>query len=120
MLYFCPDGRFRPFRFLCCVLPAFAQFLHLRWTTIDLVLDFPASFVSDYGIFALTCAEITAVSIDCFFLSRQQFRHFRNVVDICRCGFHCVNQSAVLVHADMCFVPKVPGVALLDLMGMLP
>ena len=53
------------------VLPAFAQFLHLRRTTIDLVLDFPASFVSDYGIFALTCAEITAVSIDCFFLSRQ-------------------------------------------------
>lgn len=106
------------FRFLCCILPAFAQLLHLRRTTIDLVLDFPACFISDYGIFTLACAEITAVTIDCFFLSRQQFRYFRNVVDIGRCGFHCVNHSAVLVHADMCLVPKVPGVTLLDLMGI--
>ena len=27
---------------------------------------------------------------------------------ICRCGFHCVYQSAVLVHADMCLISKMP------------
>ena len=37
---------------------------------------------------------------------------------ICRCGFHCVYQSAVLVHADMCLISKVLSVSLFDLMGI--
>ena len=32
------------------------------------------------------------------------------------CRLHCVDQSAVLIYADMRFIAKVPCVALLDLM----
>ena len=42
VLYFRADRGLCVFCFLCGILAAFAQFLHLGWTTVDFVFDFAA------------------------------------------------------------------------------
>ena len=111
VLYFSTDRGFFVFCFLCGILAAFAQFLHLGWPAIDSVFDFAASLVADDRIAALFCSEVTAVAIYFIFISGQQLGCFCGVMDISCCCLHGMNQSTVLIHADMCLITEVPGIA---------
>lgn len=59
--------------------------------------------------------EIAAVPIDDFFLPGQKFRHHRDVADVGGSYLYILDKAAVLVHADMCFIPKVPLIPLFRL-----
>ena len=71
VLYFRADRGLCVFCFLCGILAAFAQFLHLGWTTVDSVFDFAASLVADNRIITFSRTEITAVTVNAFFFSGQ-------------------------------------------------
>ena len=72
VLYFRADRGLCVFCFLCGILAAFAQFLHLGWTTVDSVFDFAASLVADNRIITFSRTEITAVTVNALFFSGQQ------------------------------------------------
>ena len=72
VLYFRADRGLCVFCFLCGILAAFAQFLHLGWTTVDSVFDFAASLVADNRIITFSRIEITAVTVNALFFSGQQ------------------------------------------------
>ena len=102
------DLRFGPGR------PVFA----LRWPAVDLVFDlFPGS-IPGYGILSLLSAQVSAVTVDSFFLTGQQLRRHRDVMGIGSGHLNGVRQTAVLVHADMGLVAEVPGIPFLDRMGV--
>ena len=71
VLYFRADRGLCVFCFLCGILAAFAQFLHLGWTTVDSVFDFAASLVADNRIITFSRTEITAVTVNALFFSGQ-------------------------------------------------
>lgn len=54
------------------ILPAFAELLDLRWSTIDLVLVFLAVLVAHNSVFTLISPKIAAVSVDSLFFACQQ------------------------------------------------
>ena len=58
VLYFRADRGLCVFCFLCGILAAFAQFLHLGWTTVDSVFDFAASLVDEPATVALMDAYL--------------------------------------------------------------
>ena len=72
VLYFRADRGLCVFCFLCGILAAFSQFLHLGWTTVDSVFDFAASLVADNRIITFSRTEITAVTVNALFFSGQQ------------------------------------------------
>ena len=72
VLYFRTDRGLCVFCFLCGILAAFAQFLHLGWPAIDSVFDFAASLVADDRIIMFSRTEITAITVNDLFFSGQQ------------------------------------------------
>lgn len=56
--------------------------LVLRRSAVDLVLDLLALFVLDDSIFALFCADISAVPVDGVFLTGEQLRRDLYVMDV--------------------------------------
>ena len=56
------------FCFLCVILSAFAQLLHLGWTTVD----FATGLISGDRIVTFFCSGITAVAVNDPFFSSQQ------------------------------------------------
>ena len=56
--------------------------LVLRRSAVDLVLDLLALFVLDDSIFALFCADISAVPVDGVFLTGEQLRCDLYVMDV--------------------------------------
>ena len=94
--------------------PVFA----LRWSAVDFVPDlFPGS-IPGYGILSLLSAQVSAITVDSFFLSGQQLRRHRDVMGVGSGHFNGVRQSAVLVHTDVGLVAEVPGIPLLYRMGV--
>lgn len=115
MLHFCPNRGFLTF-------PAFELpwspgrlLFDLRRAAIDLVTNGLAGVVFDHGILSLVGTEISAVPVHDAFFSSQQFRKHCDVMNIGGCHLDSVNQTTVLVHANMSLVAKVPCIALLRL-----
>ena len=97
------------------ILSAFAEFLHLRGAPIDFVFDFLTFFVAYNGIRALCRSKIATVPVYGFFFSCKQFCRFTYITNICCRHVYRMNDSTVLVHPDMRFVPEMPVVSLLCL-----
>ena len=113
-----PYRRLRMLPLLSLVLTAFAELAHLAGATVDLIPNLLAGFVSYFGIFSLLCAKVSAVSVERLFLSVHEFGGHSHIGYIGRRGLDCVNNTTVSVHANMCLVSKIPGVAFFRLMGV--
>ena len=118
MLHFCPDRGFCVFTLFGFVLTTFAELTNLAWTTIDSILDLLTSFVSCDGIRALFSPDIATITIYRFFLSVQELRSYRYVMNIGGRGFYGMHNAAVPVYANMCLIPEMPGIAFLGLAGI--
>ena len=82
MLHFCSYGGLRVLSAFGGILSTFAEFLDLRWPTIELVPDLFALFVAHNGIFTLICPKVAAVSIDGLFFPCQQLWSHDHIVGI--------------------------------------
>ena len=118
MLHFCSYGGLRVLSAFSGILSAFAEFLDLRWPTIELVPDLFALFVAHNVISTLICPEVAAVSIDGLFFACQQLWSHDHIVGIGRSDNHRVSKTAILIHADVGLIAKVLRVALLCLMDI--
>ena len=83
-------------------------FLILRRSAVDIVTNLLALFVADDSILTLFCAQISAVSIDGIFLAGEQFRRNLYVMHVGGGHFNTMNDTAVLVYANVSLIPEMP------------
>ena len=82
------------------------------WSAVDVILDFPAVFVSDDCIITLFRADIAAVATCGFLFAMQQFGGYIHIMLVYRCDFHRMHRSRILVYTHMSLVSKVPRIPL--------
>ena len=92
-------------------------FLNLRWPVIDLIPNFLAFFIPNDCIFPFICSQISAVTIDGFFIAGKQLRSHGHIMDIGGSDLHGMHQPSVLVHSNMRLVAEVIVLPLLRRMG---
>ena len=83
------------------VLTAFAELAHLTGATIDFISDLLAGIVAYFGVFSLLSPEVSAVSIESFFLPMHEFRSHGHIMHIgCR-SLDSMDNAAGPVYANM-------------------
>ena len=87
--------------------------LTLAGTAVDFVVDRLTGFVLFQCFWTFFGSEIATVSINLFLFSSKKLRGHSDIVLVGCCYLYSMNQSAFLIHADMGFVAKMPGIALL-------
>lgn len=111
-----PDGRFLMFGFSGFPLTAFAELIQRGGTAHHLIFDLFPLLVSFLGFGPFFSAGIAAVSIDFILIPMNQFIRHGNIGDIGGCWLHGMHNAGIHVHANMGFIPEIPGIALLGLM----
>lgn len=87
--------------------------LTLAGTAIDFVADRLTAFVLFQCFRTFFGSEIATVPINLFLFSGKKLRGYSDIVLVGCCYLYCMNQPAFLIHVDMGFVAKMPGIALL-------
>ena len=118
MLHLGADGRFLLFPTFDLSAATGAVVLILRRPAVDFVLYLLAVLVPHNRVLPFLRSNISAVPVDALLLAVKKFGRHAYVADVRGGGFRRVNQTAVLVHADMRFVAKMPRIALFPRMSL--
>ena len=118
VLDFCSDRGLLTFTALDLRLGTSGIVLGLRRAAVDFMPDFLAAFVPNQGLLPLFGAKVTTAAVNRIFLTMQQLRRHRYIMDIRAGDFQGMYQPGILVRANVRFIPEVPGVSLFRCMGL--
>ena len=92
--------------------------MNLGRTTVDFVMNFLARMVFEHSIIAFVSTKIATIAIYNGFFTIQKLRRYCDIVNISRRNFDGMNQTAILINANVRLVAEMPSVPFLHLMRL--